>query len=124
MNKLILTCLLAFITASCSFFSSTKCSKTCNPMDFGCRKCETMVPVYPPFANEQGMIPLQNPTTKQMVRCYATDDQPAEYCARYFESQNFVRLRDIPYKTADFDPLTKDTFPTRRWREGEQTPRW
>jgi len=70
------------------------------------------------------MITLQNPTTKQIVRCYATDDQPAEYCAKYFESLNFVRIRDIPYKTADHDFLTKDTFPTRRWRDNEQTPRW
>jgi len=36
----------------------------------------------------------------------------------------YVRLRDIPYKSANYDFLKTDTYPTRRWRDGETTPRW
>ena len=43
---------------------------------------------------------------------------------RFYEKNNYVRLTDIPYKVAKYDRLTKDTFPTRRWRNGERTPRW
>lgn len=35
-----------------------------------------------------------------------------------------VRFEDIPYKTANYDFLKTGTYPTRRWRPGEITPRW
>ena len=38
--------------------------------------------------------------------------------------KGYVRLREIPYKPADYDFLKTDTYPTRRWRGGELTPRW
>ena len=124
MKKLILTITLTLTIAACN---SSKCYEKCDPnavYKYGCRQCETLVPIYQPFGNEQGMIALQNPTSKQIVRCYATDTEPAEYCAKYFESQNYVRFRDIPYKTANYDFMKKDTYPTRRWRNYERTPRW
>ena len=42
----------------------------------------------------------------------------------YFEKQGFVRLNELPYKTADYDFLKVDTYPTRRWRDAEITSRW
>ena len=69
-------------------------------------------------------IYLQEPFTRVIARCYASADYAANACAAQFERQGYVRIRNIPYKTARYDFLTKDTYPTRRWRENELTPRW
>lgn len=72
----------------------------------------------------QDSIGLQNLRSREIVHCYANSHYSAEDCAKYFESQGYTRMRDIPYKTAKYDFLTVDTYPTRRWRNGELTPRW
>lgn len=69
-------------------------------------------------------INLQNPFTRKIARCYNNNFSSAEECARYFERHGFVRFRDIPYKTANYDFLHVDTYPTRRWRDSELTSRW
>lgn len=69
-------------------------------------------------------INLQNPFTRKIARCYNNNFSSAEECARYFEQHGFVRFRDIPYKTANYDFLHVDTYPTRRWRDSELTSRW
>lgn len=76
------------------------------------------------FANDEDLISLQNLESRVVVHCKTTPTELAETCARAFEKQGFTRFREIPYKTADYDFLKKDTYPTRRWREGEATPRW
>ncbi len=70
------------------------------------------------------MIGLQNLNTRVVVHCYRNEHYSAEACARNFERQGYVRFRDIPYKTANFDFLKVDTYPTRRWRDQEITSRW
>lgn len=67
---------------------------------------------------------LQQPFTRVIAHCYASAEYAAESCAQSFEQKGYVRLKNIPYKTARYDFLTKDTYPTRRWRENERTPRW
>lgn len=69
-------------------------------------------------------VNLQNPNSRKIVRCYNNNVSSAEECARYFEQYGFIRFREIPYKTADYDFLHVDTYPTRRWRDSELTPRW
>ncbi len=76
------------------------------------------------YGNDQAYIILQQPQSRVVATCYRTEDVSAETCAKIFESKGYVRLRNIPYKTADYDFLKTDTYPTRRWREGELTPRW
>ena len=76
------------------------------------------------FAASCDGIGLQNPYNRTVVHCYNGDSSSAEDCARNFEKKGFVRFRDIPYKTANFDFLKVDTYPTRRWRDSEITPRW
>lgn len=78
----------------------------------------------PTYGNEQNNIILQNQTNRIIVNCQSTDDVSADSCARAFESKGYVRLADIPYKTANYDFLKTDTYPTRRWRGSEYTPRW
>lgn len=78
----------------------------------------------PDYANAEEMISLQNLKNRNIVYCYNSEQQSSEVCAKYFEKKGYTRFRDIPYKTAKYDFLKKDTYPTRRWRDGEQTPRW
>lgn len=73
---------------------------------------------------EQKKIGLQNIETREIAYCYNNSQSSAEDCAQYFESIGFIRMKYIPYKTANFDFLTVETYPTRRWRPHELTPRW
>ncbi len=91
------------------------------------RETEEMLPLKPAriiYGNEQDTIVLQNLTSRVLATCQSTDDVSADACARVFESKGYVRITNIPYKTADYDFLKTDTYPTRRWRGGEKTPRW
>lgn len=69
-------------------------------------------------------IGLQNLENRNVVRCYNSVQSTAEDCAQIFEKKGYVRFRDIPHKTADYDFLKVDTYPTRRWRDSEITSRW
>ncbi len=76
------------------------------------------------YGNHEKMISLQNLKTRTIVHCYDSAEQTAFECAKFFENQGYVKFRNIPYKTADFDELKTDNYPSRRWRDGEVTPRW
>ena len=82
------------------------------------------IPARTVYANEETTISLINQTTKVIVRCYSNVFEPAETCARFFEEKDYIRFREIPYKTANYDFLKPGSYPTRRWRNGERTPRW
>ncbi len=73
---------------------------------------------------ETDRIGLQNIHTRAIVYCYANSHYSAEDCAAYYENQGYTRMRDLPSKPARYDFLAVDTYPTRRWRNGELTPRW
>jgi len=77
--------------------------------------------VYP---NDECAIALQNQETREIAYCYGNSVTSAESCAQHYEEQGFTRLREIPYKTANYDFLHVDTYPTRRWRDAEITSRW
>lgn len=76
------------------------------------------------YGNDQKQIILQHPTSRIVATCYNSDAVSTEECAQIFEKKGYVRLRDIPSKTANYDFLKTDTYPTRRWRDNEITPRW
>ena len=67
---------------------------------------------------------LKNPQDNTLVYCHDNKQTSAEDCAQHFEKQGFIRFSDIPYKTANYDFLKVDSYPTRRWRPTEVTPRW
>lgn len=75
-------------------------------------------------ASSNYYIGLQNLQSRTIVYCYDNDDYTAEQCASYYETQGYTRFRDIPSRVAKYDFLTVDTYPTRRWRNGELSPRW
>ena len=75
-------------------------------------------------ASSEYYIGLQNTYTRTIVYCYNGNGYTAEDCATYYETQGYTRFRDIPSRSAKYDFLTVDTYPTRRWRSGEHSPRW
>ncbi|MBR2922717.1 MAG: hypothetical protein IKC10_05295 [Alphaproteobacteria bacterium] len=75
-------------------------------------------------ASNNYYIGLQNLRSRTVVYCYDNEQTTAEQCASYYETQGYTRFRDIPSRTAKYDFLTVDTYPTRRWRNGELSPRW
>lgn len=76
------------------------------------------------FPNDANPIGLQNLNNRAVAYCFDNSENTAESCAQYLESKGYVRFRDIPYKTANYDFLKVDTYPTRRWRDAELTSRW
>ncbi len=76
------------------------------------------------YRNKETEVYLQEPFSRIVARCYASAEDAAQACAAKFEERGYVRLNNIPYKTAKYDFLTKDTYPSRRWRYNELTPRW
>ena len=75
--------------------------------------------------NFSSMVLLQDKNTGDLICCSDTATSTAEECARAFEQEDcYVRVDNIPSRPAQYDPLTTNTFPTRRWRETETSPRW
>jgi hypothetical protein len=75
-------------------------------------------------ANTQNMILLQDINTGDLICCSDTAYSTAEECAQAFEQDCYVRVQDIPYRAAQYDQLTQDNYPTRRWRENGTSARW
>ena len=106
------------VVSACAKFNEITCDRCYTPEP----KC--VLEQHPSYVNDENLIVLQNLNSRVLVYCYTSERNPAEYCAQQFEKKGYVRLREIPYKPADYDFLKTDTYPTRRWRGGELTPRW
>ena len=85
---------------------------------------ETKPDIQTYAVSRESEIFLQEPFSRVVARCFASAEDASEACAAKFEEKGYVRLHNIPYKTARYDFLTKDTYPSRRWRFNERTPRW
>ncbi len=110
-KKILYALLAALFLSSCAYLPKAKENKVVF-------KSRTI------YANEAETIGLQNLNNRVVVYCHSNFFKSADSCAEYFEQRGYTRFRDIPYKTANFDFLTLDTYPTRRWRDSERTPRW
>ena len=119
-NKFKTVCLLLLASAAggCAKFDEITCDRCYTPEP----KC--VLEQHPSYINDDNVIVLQDLNSRVLAYCYTSERNPAEFCAQQFEKRGYVRLREIPYKTADYDFLKTDTYPTRRWRGGEVTPRW
>ena len=62
-------------------------------------------------ASGNNYIGLQHLRSRTVVYCYDNEQTSAEECASYYETQGYVRFRDIPSRTAKYDFLTLLTFP-------------
>ena len=109
--------ILLFITMVCAVGCSTNYFDECE------NDVEVITLATTP-ANVQTVIFLVNQNTGETACCRDTATSTAEECAFALEKECFKRVEDIPYGTASYDVLKSGTYPTRRWRNGEQTPRW
>lgn len=75
-------------------------------------------------ASNNTYIGLQNLQSRTVVYCYNNNNTSAEECASYYETKGYTRFNNIPSRTAKYDFLTVDNYPSRRWRSGELSPRW
>ena len=68
---------------------------------------------------------LIHPVTRTQVLCYDLPGESAAQCAENFRAAGYVLITDVPQVSANYDFLRKNTYPTRRWRNGgEVVPRW
>ncbi len=68
-------------------------------------------------------IVMQNLQTRVIAYCRG-DDDAMEECVKRLECAGYTQLRNVPTLPAKYDLLHKGSYPTRRWREGENVPRW
>ncbi len=68
-------------------------------------------------------IVMQNLQTRVIAYCRG-DDDAMEECVKRLECAGYTQLRNVPTMPAKYDLLRKGSYPTRRWREGENVPRW
>lgn len=66
---------------------------------------------------------FQNLKTRVLAYCRGDDEQIAK-CIEKLECSGYIRLTEIPYMSAKYDILQKGAYPSRRWRKGENVPRW
>lgn len=104
---------LHLIFLACAFLSLSACAQRA--------KYDGVYYVIP-YQDE--MVVLQNLKSRVLAYCYPSPEYSADDCAKSFESQGFVRLKDVPRFPAQDDFLKADTYPTRRWRKDERVPRW
>ena len=123
MKKFGFFALILLAVCGCQLFSDTDPSDpTCPDGGACCPDCKKP-PVYKMVSDGEDLISLQNLNSRVIVHCRTTAEALAEVCAQAYEAQGFVRLREIPYKTADYD-FSQHGAPSRRWRPEERTPRW
>jgi len=69
-------------------------------------------------------IVLQHPVDRTVIKCKNYTLKTKEECAKEFETLGYVRLKDKVKSPAKYDDAKSSTYPSRRWRDGENTPRW
>ena len=88
-------------------------------------------PYYPYGQNNQNVavqnnmgsgsiIVLQNPMTRELVRCDFNDYN----CVGSYESQGYIQLRAAPHFAGYNDVPSNTDYPPRRYRDNNNIPRW
>lgn len=71
----------------------------------------------------RNQVVMENLNTRVLAYCRGTAAE-IEACVSRLEMSCYTRLTEIPYMSAKYDLLKRGTYPTRRWRSGENVPRW
>lgn len=93
-----------------------------SPID--CEEDAEVIVIADKPQNVQSVIFLVNQNTGELACCRDNEYTTAEACARALEKECYKRVEDIPYRNSKYDDLKTGTYPTRRWRDGEKSPRW
>ncbi len=91
------------------------------------RPCEQPMPTYYEDVSEQisaeGAV-LIHPYTRAKVLCLDQPGMDVFSCVDTFRSEGYILITDIPQFAGRYDLLQEGTYPARRWRRGENVPRW
>lgn len=96
----------------------------CSTPKLSCEEEAEVVVIADKPQNVKSIIFLVNQNTGELACCRDTEYATAEACAKALEKDCYKRVEDIPYRNSKYDFLTTDTYPTRRWRDNENSPRW
>jgi len=86
-------------------------------------KLEGEFPKIPNNKYVRNQVVMQNLQTRILAYCRGSDEEINE-CVERLECGGYRKITEIPYLAAKYDYLKKGTYPTRRWRSGENVPRW
>ena len=93
------------------FFSLILCAGLC-----ACTR------IIVPGLNET--VILQHPVTREVFYCESDEEVPAAECAAALEEEGFVRLTDKSLFPGKDDLMQKGSYPSRRFRDHQNIPRW
>lgn len=89
--------------------------------------CEQPMPSYYDDISEltlaDGAV-LIHPYTRAKVLCFDQPGMDVFSCVETFRNEGYVLITDIPQFAGRYDLLQEGTYPARRWRRGENVPRW
>lgn len=71
----------------------------------------------------KNQVVMENLNTRVLAYCRGTPEDIAD-CVTRLEQSCYTRITEIPHMAAKYDFLKIGTYPTRRWRNGENVPRW
>lgn len=74
-------------------------------------------------AGEEEII-MQQPVTREIIYCETDGGVTADECAFIMEQEGFVRLTDKSVFPGHDDVPLKGAYPTRRFRDKQDIPRW
>ena len=69
-------------------------------------------------------IIMQQPVTREVIYCESESGVTDEECAFFMEKEGFVRLTDKSVFAGHDDIPLKGAYPTRRYRDRQDIPRW
>lgn len=69
---------------------------------------------------DASVIIMQHPSNRDLVKCAGGDDQ----CVLSYQSQGYVQLKNAPHFAGYNDVPSDSDYPTRRWRDNNDIPRW
>lgn len=80
-------------------------------------------PLVPNNKYDSNQVIMENLNTRVLAYCRGSQEE-IEMCVATLEDSCYTRLSEVPYVAAKYDSLTTGTYPTRRWRNGQNVPRW
>lgn len=82
--------------------------------------------VYTSYYQENETISLQNPYSRDVVKCNAGSffSNTVNDCITNYESKGYIKLQDKVMMSAKYDLLETNRYPERKWREKNFVPRW
>ncbi len=108
---------------ACSDFVTTETSQEFMTKEFNPDEIEGEFPDVENNKYFRNQVVLQDPNTRILAYCRGPEEA-VEKCVKRLENSCYVRLSNIPRMSAKYDTLKRGVYPSRRWRSGENVPRW